>query len=91
VSWTEVIGFIGLAFGLFVNIPQAVLIYKNKDSRNVSLTTYVLLLVCVICYFIHAVAIRDAVFITSNGLAVFVTTTVIILIRRYRYGKGSDN
>ena len=75
----SLIGWLGVCIGVCVNLPQAWRIYKTGQARDVSVWTYRLLLACVLCYLVKAISIHEPVFIVSNGLAVFVTSTVLYL------------
>lgn len=75
----SLIGWLGVAIGVCVNLPQAWRIYKTGKARDVSVWTYRLLLACVTCYLVKAISIGEWVFIVSNGLAVLVSSTVLLL------------
>ncbi len=79
----SIIGWLGVAVGVWVNVPQAWRIYKTRSCKDVSVWTYRLLLVCVICYFIKAVSIGEPVFIVSNGIGIVVTSSVLYLHWRH--------
>lgn len=79
----DLIGWVGVTIGVCVNLPQAWTIYTRQTCADVAPLTYWLLLACVTCYFLHALKIRAWVFVVSNGLAIVVTSTVLLLIARY--------
>jgi len=79
----ELVGWLGVAIGVCVNLPQAWRIYRTKSCRDVSVWTYRLLLACVVCYLLHALHIRAWVFVVSNSFAVCVAATVLYLHWRY--------
>jgi len=81
--WTAFVGWIGVVIGICVNLPQAYRIWKTKSSKDVAVWTYRLLLFTVVCYLIRAIAIGEWIFIVSNSIAIFVTTAVLLLKRRY--------
>ncbi len=83
-SLGEAVGWLGVLVGVCVNLPQAWTIYRRKSCQDVNPNTYRLLLLCVVCYFLHALYIHAWVFVVSNGFAVRVASTVLLLIRRYR-------
>ena len=80
---TTIIGYLGLAFGLGVAPPQIIKILKTKNVTGVSKLTYWLLCACLVCYFIHAVAIGATVFIISNGINMFINFFTLYLIHKY--------
>ncbi|MGW8177242.1 MAG: SemiSWEET family sugar transporter [bacterium] len=85
----ELIGFAGIVFGFLVPLPQIQKILKTRDVSSISLGTYTFLLLAIVCYFIHAVAIQDLVFTVSNGINL-VTNSCIwvwILVDRWKLQK----
>lgn len=66
-----------------VNVHQALRILKTKSADNVSVDTYLTLWIVMLSYLIHAIIIKDWVFIMSNSLGLVISTWVIILIRMY--------
>jgi len=80
---TVIIGSIGLVCGLLVAPPQIYKILKTKCAKGVSKTTYWLLLVTMVCYFIRAITIKELIFILSNGIGIFTNIYILILIYKY--------
>lgn len=74
-------------FSWLVNVFQAIRIIKKKDASQISIMTYLLLLLVVVSYFIHAVRLftftGDWVFMFSNGASTIITLWVLFLIRKY--------
>ena len=66
-----------------VNVHQALRILKNRSADNVSVDTYFTLWFVMFSYLIHAILIKDWVFILSNSLGLTICTWVLILIRMY--------
>jgi len=81
---TTLIGFIGLFFSIFVAPPQLIKIVKSRKTGGVSILTYLLLCFVMICYFIHALAIKDVIFAISNGLNFIVNFTILICLFKYK-------
>ena len=72
------VGWIGVAFGVLVPIPQLIKILKKHKVDGVSVGTYILLFLAMACYLAHAIYIKSPVFITAqsfnlttNGLILF--------------------
>ena len=78
-DWTVLIGWVGVAFGISVNIPQALRIQRTKSAKDVSVWTYRILFVCVVCYLVRAIAIGEPIFIVSNAVAIVVCAWVLWL------------
>jgi len=82
--WTNYIRWIIVSIGVCVNLPQALKIYRQKSSKNVSALTYILLLIVVTGYLFEAIRIKAEAFMITNGIAIIVCLLVLYLIYRYR-------
>ena len=80
---TELIGWIGVAAGVMVSMPQLVQSVKTKSTKGISIRTYQLLFLTVLCYLIRAIAIKEPVFIVSNSVNLIVTGAMLYLFKRY--------
>ena len=78
------VGWLGVAFGLFVAPPQLYRIIKTKEVKGISLTTYIFLCLAMVCYLIHAVYIGSAVFVTSQAVNLAVNVAILALLIRRR-------
>ena len=79
-----VIGWMGVALGLCVPIPQLIKIIKTKSLADISLGTYIFLICCLICYLIHAIHIRSPVFTTAQAINLVTNGTILVLLIRRR-------
>ena len=84
VEITVIIGLIGVLFGLFVAPPQILKTLKSKDSKGVSVVTYAVLNLAIICYLIRAIAIKEMVFIMSNSIGLIMNSFMLYLIIKYK-------
>ena len=80
---TETIGWLGVAFGVSVSIPQLVKSVRARSTRGLSKHTYQLLLGAISCYLIRAIAVREPVFIVSNSAGLVITAAILYLFRKY--------
>lgn len=80
---TEIIGWIGVALGILVSVPQLMKSIKEKSVKGVSLQAYQLLFLTVLCYLIRAIAIKEPIFIVSNGVNLILTGIVLYLFKKY--------
>ena len=80
---TLIIGSIGLILSLLVAPPQIIKTLRTKQVNGISKTTYIILCLVLICFFIRAVAIKEWIFILSNGLGFFINLWILILIYKY--------
>ena len=84
---TLIIGSIGLLLSLFVAPPQLIKIIKTKKVEAISIHTYSVLCIVMICYFFHALSIGSWIFALSNGLNFIVNFFILILIWIYEVKK----
>ena len=81
----ELIGWLGVAFGLLVGPPQLYRIIKTGQSKDVSIWTYRFLVPALICYLIYAVSINDPVFITAQSINISVNGAILTLMEIHRW------
>jgi len=80
---TEVIGWIGVVLGVAVAVPQLVKSIKAKSTKGVSKGAYQLLFLCMLCYLVRAIAIKEPIFIVSNMINLVVVGAMLYLFRLY--------
>ena len=78
------IGWLGVAFGLFVAPPQLYKILKTGKTEGISLATYTFLALALVCYLIHAILIQDAVFIVAQSVNLVTNSVILWLLVRRR-------
>ncbi len=87
-SLADLVGWLGVAIGVCVNLPQAWRIWRRRSCQDVSVWTYRLLLAAVLCYLAHAYSIGAWVFVVSNSITACVTTAVLVL--HWRYSRSAE-
>ena len=80
IDWGYVAGWVGVALGLGVPIPQLLLILETGEVGNISVGTYSLLVACMICYLLHAIRIRSKVFITAQSINIISNGVILIML-----------
>ena len=88
-DFTQVLGWIGVTLSFSSTYPQIYKVFKNKSSENISVHTYILIFIAVLCYIVRAVRIGATIFIVSNCLNACSLELMLFLI--YRYRKGSKH
>lgn len=78
------IGWVGLAFGVCIPIPQLIKIYKTRGLQDVSLGTYTFLVLALICYTIHAIYIESIIFTITQSVNLTTNSIIFILLLRNR-------
>ena len=74
----DMVGWIGVALGLFVAPPQLIKILRHKNTDGISLMTYIFLCMALVCYLLHAIHIHDAVFITAQSVNLTTNTAILL-------------
>ena len=80
----DLIGWFGVCIGIVVPLPQLVHIFKTGNVENVSIWTYALLVIAMICYLFHAINISDPVFITAQSINILTNGTVLVYLIKGR-------
>ena len=80
---SEIIGWIGVVLGVAVAVPQLIKSIKAKSTKGVSKGAYQLLFLCMLCYLVRAIAIKELIFIVSNVVNLVVVGAMLYLFRIY--------
>lgn len=83
-STTELIGWIGVTLSFCSTYPQIFKALKTRCVEGISIHTYLLIFIAVICYLVRAISIGAKVFIVSNSLNAISLGLMLILIFKYR-------
>jgi len=78
------VGWMGVCFGLLVAPPQLWKIIKTGKTEGISLCTYIFLTLALICYLVHAICIKDAVFITAQSVNLVTNSVILWLLIKQR-------
>ena len=84
---SEIIGWIGVVLGVLVAVPQLIKSIKTKSTKGVSKGAYQLLFLCMVCYLVRAIAIKEPIFIVSNIINLVVVGAMLYLFRLYPSNK----
>ncbi len=64
-------------------IPQAVKIIKMKETRDISLLTYLLLEAGIFLWLVYGIFLGNLPIILANAITLLITTTVLLLKLKY--------
>ena len=67
-------------------VLQTIKIIKNKEARDVSIWTYVMILIIGVMWLVYSFQIESLPLIIGNGIKIFASVTVIVAYMRYRKG-----
>lgn len=79
-------GFVGVASG----IPQMIRLVQIKESRDISIMTYLMVLFAQIVWVFYGFHKNDFAIMLTNGFAGAVVIINLFLIFRYRNGKNPN-
>lgn len=82
----EIIGFIGSGLVIWAYVPQIKHLVKEHCSAGISRRAYTIWFVAAILLLIHAVMIRDIVFIFLQTANALLTLVILIFAGRYKNG-----
>lgn len=77
---------IGTLF-LISGLPQTWKLLRSKDSRGISRLTYGITVLAIYLTMFEAIRSESWEIFISTGMSAIITTTNLILILRYHYGK----
>jgi MtN3 and saliva related transmembrane protein len=73
----------GIAMSL-ANYPQAYKIYKTKSSKDISLLTYIILVIGGLIWLLYGISIRNFPIIITYSFGTFSSFLVLIGIFKYK-------
>ncbi|HVE00010.1 MAG TPA: SemiSWEET transporter [Cytophagaceae bacterium] len=78
ISPVEMIGYLAAVLTTVAFIPQAVLVYKTKDTRSISLAMFLIFNLGLICWALYGIFLKQLPLILAN-----VTTLIFALYILY--------
>lgn len=87
----DAIGYSAGAIGVAINIPQIVTIFRNKDSKGISMITQSLVLVNAALWTTYGVLVKSVVLTATSAPCVAIQIVAIVATSLYRNGPvGSE-
>ena len=83
---SQVLSWIGFVTGMSIGVPQLVKTIKTRSARDLSATTFCLILVTCSCMLVRAIVIREIAFICYYCFLILSNLLQLYLIWRYRGG-----
>ena|SRR5665213_2327323 len=80
----EIIGFIGSGIVIWAYVPQITHLIKEHCSAGISRRAYTLWFIAALLLLIHAVMIRDTVFMFLQTANAILTLVVLIFAQKYK-------
>lgn len=83
-SWIVFIGFFAAICTTFSFLPQAIKSIKTKQTKDLSLMMYVLLVIGVFCWVVYGILIKDWPVIIANAITLCINGILLILKIKYK-------
>jgi MtN3 and saliva related transmembrane protein len=80
----ELVGYIAGLLTMFAFVPQIYKMFKTKSVDDISLPTYLQILLGVFLWFIYSLLIKDKPMILSNTVTLISTTTIVLLYFKHK-------
>lgn len=78
------LGYIAAFCTTFAFLPQALKTLREKDTRAISLITYVSLTTGVFCWFVYGIFQRDIPLVAANGITFLFAGSILLMKLRYK-------
>ena len=62
------VGYIASLLSVINQLPQAIKVFKTKDTNSISITMYILMIACISAWLWYGILLSNAPIIWANGL-----------------------
>jgi len=73
----DIIGYIAGFLTSISQLPQVIRVVKTKETKSISLLTYIILFLGIVLWLIYGILTRDFPLIIANSITVISTLTII--------------
>ena len=80
----ELLGFAAAFLTTFGFVPQAIKIFKSKDTSSISLSMYVVLLLGVSLWLVYGILLQRPAIILANSVSMILQLWIIIIKLKHR-------
>mgnify|MGYP001006657614 FL=1 len=75
----QVVGFLASLLSVLNQFPQAIKVFRTKDTHSISLTMYCIVVVCITLWLVYGIMLKDGPLIWANGLSLIPITYIFIM------------
>lgn len=87
-SPVETVGFLASVLSVTNQFPQAIKVFRSKDTHSISLIMYCIVVVCISMWLVYGVLLQDGPLIWANALSLIPITYIFIMkVRNTIIGK----
>lgn len=81
---TEMIGTLAGMLCAVSFFPQVIKVIRTKQTKDLSLLTFLALSIGVFCWFIYGLMLGKAAIIISNGIILFMALAILLMKLKYK-------
>jgi MtN3 and saliva related transmembrane protein len=85
----EIIGFLAMFLSVLNQIPQAIKVYRTKDTHSISLIMYCIVVVAISLWLVYGIMLNDAPLIWANSLSL-IPIVYIFIVKLINTIQGKD-
>lgn len=82
-NWISIIGFAAAACTTIAFIPQAIKTIKTKNTKDLSLPMYLILVIGILLWLVYGIVNADMPIIIANGITLFFAAIILVNIIRF--------
>lgn len=75
----EIVGFSASLLSVLNQFPQAIKVYRSKDTHSISLLMYCIVVVCITLWLVYGILLMDAPLIWANALSLIPIFYIFIM------------
>jgi MtN3 and saliva related transmembrane protein len=84
----ETVGFLASLLSVVNQIPQAIKVFRSKDTHSISLVMYCLVVICLTMWMVYGILLKDGPLIWANVLSLIPITYIFtVKLRNTIIGK----
>lgn len=85
----ETVGYAASLLSILNQFPQAIKVIKTKDTHSISLTMYIIVVVCITLWLVYGIMLNDGPLIWANALSL-IPILYIFIMKLTNTLKGKD-
>jgi len=79
ISLIETVGFLASLLSVLNQFPQAIKVFRSKDTHSISLIMYCIVVVCISLWLVYGILLHDTPLIWANALSLIPITYIFIM------------
>ncbi len=75
----QIVGSLASLLSVLNQFPQAIKVFRTKDTHSISLTMYCIVVVSITLWLVYGIMLKDGPLIWANGLSLIPITYIFIM------------